>query len=70
MKGKVKWFDEQKGFGFIISDEDQKEYFFHFTEIQKPGFKIISDGQAVEFELKEDDQDRDQAVNIREIEEK
>ena len=67
MKGKVKWFNEIKGFGFIVNNEDQKEYFFHFTEIQKPGFKIMSDGQAVDFELKKDDQDRDQAVNIREI---
>lgn len=67
MKGKVKWFDEKKGFGFVISDEDQKEYFFHYSEIQKNGFKTIADDQAVEFELKKDLQDRDQAVNIKEI---
>ena len=67
MKGIVKWFDEQKGFGFIVNDEDQKEYFFHFSAIQKSGFKILLDGQAVEFELKKDLQNRDQAVNIKEI---
>ena len=67
MKGTIKWFDEKKGFGFVANDEDHKEYFFHYSEIQKPGFKTVFDGQAVEFELKEDNQGRDQAVNIKEI---
>lgn len=45
--GTVKWFNEQKGYGFITSEE--KDYFVHFKNIQSPGFKTLKDGQEVEF---------------------
>jgi len=67
MKGKVKWFDEHKGFGFIISDEDQREYFFHFSDIQKTGFKTVLEGQKVEFEIKQEAEKGDKAVKVKEI---
>jgi CspA family cold shock protein len=51
--GKVKWFNEQKGYGFIESDEEQKDYFVHFSEIQGDGFKTLTEGQTVEFEITE-----------------
>jgi CspA family cold shock protein len=50
MKGKVKWFNESKGFGFITA-ETGKDVFVHFTAIQDNGFKTLSEGQDVEFEI-------------------
>lgn len=49
MLGKVKWFNQEKGFGFIVG-EDNKEYFVHYTQIQQEGFKTLEEGSAVEFE--------------------
>ncbi|MFQ5412516.1 MAG: cold-shock protein [Phycisphaerae bacterium] len=49
-EGTVKWFNETKGFGFIQSDEGQ-DVFVHQSEIQAEGFRTLSDGQRVEFEL-------------------
>lgn len=48
--GKVKWFSDKKGYGFIES-EDGEDVFVHFSEIQGEGFKTLSEGQAVEFEV-------------------
>ena len=60
--GRVKWFDEQKGFGFIEREEG-KDVFVHFRAIQTPGFKTLAEGQEVEFEI-EDGQKGPQAVNV------
>jgi len=46
--GTVKWFNETKGFGFIVTDEG-KDIFAHFTDIQTQGFKVLMEGQRVEF---------------------
>ena len=51
-KGKVKWFNEKKGFGFI-ERADGEDVFVHFSAIQGDGFKTLSEGQAVEFEVVE-----------------
>ena len=48
--GTVKWFNESKGFGFI-EQESGDDVFVHFSEIQGEGFKTLTDGQAVEFEV-------------------
>jgi len=48
--GTVKWFNDSKGFGFIESD-DGTDVFVHHSEIQGEGFKSLSEGQAVEFEV-------------------
>lgn len=54
MRGKVKFFNLEKGYGFITaSDNDGKDIFFHYSEIVMEGFKTITDGTEVEFELEE-----------------
>lgn len=67
MTGKVKWFDSKKGYGFIIA-EDGKEIFVHYTGIAKEGFKALSEGRTVEFELG-DGVHGVQAVNVIEVKE-
>lgn len=53
-KGKVKWFDAKKGFGFIVSD-DGKDVFVHFSDISsEQSYKSLEEGAEVEFELVED----------------
>lgn len=51
IKGNVKWFNEFKGFGFIISEDGSKDVFVYFFVIQINGFKIFVEGQRVEFEI-------------------
>jgi CspA family cold shock protein len=50
MKGKVKWFNEKKGYGFITM-EDGKDVFVHFSAIQSEGFKSLHEGDEVECEV-------------------
>ncbi len=50
MKGTVKWFDVKKGFGFI-QQEDGNDVFVHYSNISGDGFKVLEDGESVEFEV-------------------
>lgn len=52
--GKVKWFNDQKGYGFITPDEGGKDLFVHHTEIQSEGFRTLKEGQPVEYEAVQD----------------
>jgi CspA family cold shock protein len=51
-EGKVKWFNERKGFGFISTDEGS-DVFVHFSAIQDSGFKTLQEGQRVSFEVQQ-----------------
>jgi len=54
LKGTVKWFNDDKGFGFI-SAEDGNDYFAHFSQIAKEGFKTLQEGEEVTFEITQGD---------------
>ena len=60
--GKVKWFNDQKGYGFIERDSGD-DVFVHFSAIQEEGFKSLEEGQEVEFEIVEGDRGP-QAANV------
>ena len=60
--GKVKWFDEKKGWGFIQKD-DGSDVFVHYSAIQCDGFKTLAEGQEVEFDLVEGQKGK-QAANV------
>lgn len=51
MKGTVKWFNKQKGYGFIKA-EDGAEYFVHHSQIKMNGFRFLDDGDCVEFDVR------------------
>ncbi|NOR65157.1 MAG: cold-shock protein [Candidatus Scalindua sp.] len=66
-RGTVKWFDLKKGFGFI-QQEDGSEVFVHYSNISGNGFKVLEDGESVEFEVIEDNKGL-QAQNVMRVEE-
>jgi CspA family cold shock protein len=51
--GSVKWFSDEKGYGFITPDDGSKDLFVHFSNIEGDGFKSLSEGQKVSFEAAE-----------------
>lgn len=51
--GKVKWFNENKGYGFILQDGGGRDIFVHYSEIQEEGYRTLAEGETVEFELLE-----------------
>ncbi|MDB5056112.1 MAG: cold shock cspc [Bacilli bacterium] len=65
MQGKVKWFNAEKGYGFIES-ADGKDVFVHFSAIQSEGFKSLDEGQSVEFDIVEGARGP-QAANVTKI---
>lgn len=66
MKGTVKWFNNQKGYGFI-SDSEGKDIFVHYSGIVGDGFKTLAEGAAVEFDVT-DGTKGPQAVNVKVVE--
>lgn len=62
MTGTVKWFNAKKGFGFI-SDVEGNDVFVHFSALQMDGFKVLEDGQQVEFDVV-DGEKGPQAANV------
>ena len=63
IRGKVKWFNQEKGYGFITDDEDGKDVFVHYTAINAEGFRTLEEGQIVEFTINQSDRGP-QAQNV------
>ena len=65
-QGTVKWFNPDKGYGFI-SQEGGEDLFVHWSEIQMEGYKTLDEGAAVEFEVTQGDNGKLQASNVRKL---
>ena len=63
LTGKVKWFNDAKGYGFIEQPDGGEDVFVHFSAITMEGFKTLTEGEEVEFELKQTDKGL-QAANV------
>ena len=64
-QGTVKWFNDRKGYGFI-SQEDGNDVFVHFSSIEATGYKTLSEGDNVEFEIEESDRGPE-AKNVNKV---
>ncbi len=67
-RGKVKWFSDQKGFGFIAPDDGSKDVFVHHSAIQGGGFRTLAENDVVEFET-EEGQKGPRATNVVRVQE-
>jgi len=65
MRGRVKWFNDSKGYGFIQQETGGSDVYVHFSAIQVEGFKTLAEGQEVEFELLSGDRGLTAAKVIR-----
>lgn len=65
--GTVKWFNEEKGYGFISNDNGGVDVFVHFSAIQSEGYRFLQEGQKVTFDTEIDPKDRKKlrAINVR-----
>lgn len=63
-QGKVKWYNTQKGYGFIAPDDGGKDVFVHATALEAAGIRSLADGQAVSFELTQD-RGKTSATNLK-----
>ncbi len=63
-KGKVKWFNDRKGFGFITPDDGSEDVFVHHSSIESEGFRSLKEDQEVEFEITEGEKGL-QASNVK-----
>lgn len=65
-KGTMKWFSDQKGYGFVTPDGGGKDLFVHYSSIQGEGFKTLAEGDKIEFEATEGPKGP-QASNVRKL---
>ena len=63
--GTVKWFNAQKGYGFIQPDDGTKDVFVHISAVQRAGIGNLNEGQRLEFDLERGQQGKVSAVNLR-----
>lgn len=62
--GVVKWFNPEKGFGFIQPDEGGSDVFVHISAVERAGVRSLPDGQKIQYDLEEDRRGRSSAVNL------
>jgi CspA family cold shock protein len=68
MQGTVKWFNSQKGFGFIQPDDGSKDAFVHISAVERAGLGALTEGQKIEFELVTDRRNgKSSAENLRKV---
>jgi CspA family cold shock protein len=65
-RGRIKWFNDAKGYGFIEQPDGGEDVFVHFSAINMEGFKTLSEGQEVEFEVRQGDKGL-QAANVSRV---
>jgi cold shock protein len=65
--GTVKWFNAQKGYGFIQPEDGSKDVFVHITAVERSGMGNLHEGQRVSFELERGNQGKTSAVNLRQV---
>jgi len=65
--GTVKWFNSQKGYGFIQLDDGSKDVFVHITAVERAGLRGLNEGQKVSFDLERGQQGRMSATNLRAV---
>ena len=64
--GKVKWFNPDKGYGFAVQDDDEKDMFLHITALQKANISILNEGDKISYDV-EDENGKQSATNIKQI---
>tara|TARA_B100001105_G_scaffold167282_1_gene134621 strand:+ start:244 stop:447 length:204 start_codon:yes stop_codon:yes gene_type:complete len=62
--GKVKWFNAQKGYGFITEDKSEKDIFLHVSALEKSKLRVLRENQKIQFEIKEE-KGRLKAINLK-----
>jgi CspA family cold shock protein len=66
LRGKVKWFNNQKGYGFITKEDGSGDVFVHYSAVQSDGFKSLAEGDSVEFDIVESDKGP-KAANVSKV---
>jgi CspA family cold shock protein len=66
-QGTVKWFNAQKGFGFIQPDDGSKDVFVHISAVERAGFGGLNEGQKVSYDLESGQQGKTSATNLKSI---
>ena len=66
LKGKVKWFNGKKGYGFIEREDGEKDWFVHASAVREAGLRFLNENDAIEFEIQDGDKGPS-AVNLKKI---
>ncbi len=63
-KGKVKWFNSKKGYGFITEDKTERDIFLHVSALEKSKLRVLKENQKISFDIKEQE-NKAQAINLK-----
>ncbi|HQT62524.1 MAG: cold-shock protein [Acidiphilium sp. 21-60-14] len=64
-QGTVKWYNSQKGYGFIMPDDGSKDVFVHVSDVERAGLGSLNEGQKLNYELQRGQQGKMSAVNLK-----